>query len=486
MTCMKQQTQRLNNSNGNGQFHTRTLKLKMSVIGDDKKASWKRLRQISNDTWKAANWITGGQYLNDLLIRRIYDRHKIPKDNLEAVGKIEQEMFSKEGYFGTKRKATTERDIKGKFPDIPPCVTNPLNQVVVSSYIKEKGDMLSGNRSLRSYRKGMPVQTTKAAINISVDESDNHHVIWNLSHQEHIKFEIYYGKDKANNKLTVDRILLGTNKYCAPMLQLKDKDLFLLLPVQEPQRLFNLDSELSLGVDLGVSTPAYVAISKGKARQGIGFKEDFLRVRMQMQSRLRKLQKSIKMARGGHGRKKKIKALERIRDKERLFARTYNHYLSKEIVDFAIKNRAGVIKLEMLEGFGKEEKHSFILRNWSFFELQSFIGYKAKAVGIKIVKIDPYHTSQTCSVCGHYEQGQRKERDFGCICCGEKINADHNAAVNIARSDKVVTKKEQCEFYKKKDKQKETTRLGSQPEGEGFSIVTVHSPTPHIQHAVYA
>jgi len=467
----------------NGIYHTRTLKLKLSIVSDDKKATWQRVRQISNDAWKAANWIVDGQYLNDMFVRRIYDRRKIdPKDNMESVSKVEGEFFSKDGYFGTKRQATTERDVKGKFPNLPSCVTNPLNQVVVSSYRKEKGDMLAGNRSLRSYRKGMPIQTTKTSIEFCKDESldNHHHVIWKLNRKEYIEFKIYYGKDRANNKLTIDRVFDGINKYCAPMLQLKDKDLFLLLPVQEPQKFFNLDTELSLGVDLGVSTPAYVAMSKGKARKAIGFKEDFLRVRLQMQSRLCKLQKSIKLANGGHGRKKKIKALERIKNKERYFARTYNHYLSKEIVDFAIKNRAGVIKLEMLEGFGKEEQHSFVLRNWSFFELQGFVTYKAKAVGIKVVKIDPYHTSQTCSACGHYEQDQRKERDFICKSCGEKFNSDHNAAVNIAMSDKIVTKKEQCEYYKLKTEFKKT-RLGSQPEGEGVPLYIIHSPTSHVQ-----
>ena len=32
----------------------------------------------------------------------------------------------------------------------------------------------------------------------------------------------------------------------------------------------------------------------------------------------------------------------------------------------------------------------------------------------------------------------------------EKLNANYNAAVNIARSDKIVKKKEDCEYYKLK------------------------------------
>jgi transposase len=96
----------------------------------------------------------------------------------------------------------------------------------------------------------------------------------------------------------------------------------------------------------------------------------------------------------------------------------------------------------MLDGFGQEEQHSFVLRNWSYFELQTMIEYKAARVGIKVVKIDPRHTSQTCSKCGHYEEGQKITRDFKCKSCGEKLDGDYNAALNIARSEKIVTKKE--------------------------------------------
>lgn len=429
------------------EFHTRTIKLKLIVTNEDKKAAWKRIRQIMDDSWKAANWIASGQYLNDQLMRRVYARRKIdPKDNLEAVQKVEEE-FQK--FFGTKRQATTERDIKDVWPNLPPCVTNPMNQVVVASYNSEKQDMLRGARSLRTYREGMPVTTTKISITLSPGENGGHTITWRLGRTEQIVFAVYYGRDKANNRLTVQRIIDKENDYSAPQIQLKDRDLFLLLPVKEPRREYDLDPDLSVGVDLGLAVPAYVALSNGPSRRAIGSREDFLRVRMQMQARLRNLQRNLKSVHGGKGREKKIRALERVKDRERNFSRTYNHYLSKEIVEFAIRNRAGTIKMEMLEGFGEPDGHDFVLRNWSYFDLQKDVDDKAKRAGIKVVKIDPYHTSQTCSECGHFEPGQRKSQsEFVCAKCGAKIHADYNAAVNIARSDKVVKSKEECECFK--------------------------------------
>ena len=84
-------------------------------------------------------------------------------------------------------------------------------------------------------------------------------------------------------------------------------------------------------------------------------------------------------------------------------------------------------------------------RNWSYFELQKMVEYKAKLYNIEVRYVNPRHTSQTCSFCGHLEDGQRlSQQEFLCKNpkCDNKddknenkiINADYNGARNIARS----------------------------------------------------
>ena len=238
----------------------------------------------------------------------------------------------------------------------------------------------------------------------------------------------------------MNRVINEDLEYASPQFQIKKGAFYLLLPVKDVQETVSLKSDLSVGVDLGVSVPAYVALSKGKAHKAIGSIDDFLRVRLQMQRRRKKLQVGMMNTAGGHGCKKKLAAGKILSDKERNFAKTYNHMISRRVVDFAIKHKAGTIKLESLKGFGrggdeaKEEEQKFILRNWSFFELQTMITYKAKRAGIDVIMIDPYHTSQICSSCEHFESGQRLGREFICKSCGSKLNADHNAAINISQS----------------------------------------------------
>ncbi|WP_363325692.1 zinc ribbon domain-containing protein [Thermogemmatispora sp.] len=49
-----------------------------------------------------------------------------------------------------------------------------------------------------------------------------------------------------------------------------------------------------------------------------------------------------------------------------------------------------------------------------------------------VVRVDPRHTSQTCSKCGYHHRANRQSQSlFRCRRCGYQLNADLNAAFNI-------------------------------------------------------
>jgi IS605 OrfB family transposase len=57
---------------------------------------------------------------------------------------------------------------------------------------------------------------------------------------------------------------------------------------------------------------------------------------------------------------------------------------------------------------------------------------KAQASGAQVVLVDPKHTSQTCSACGHIAAENRPSQAvFACQTCGHEEHADINAAKNI-------------------------------------------------------
>jgi transposase len=93
-----------------------------------------------------------------------------------------------------------------------------------------------------------------------------------------------------------------------------------------------------------------------------------------------------------------------------------------------------VIVLEDLGGIrqrakqGKAQRGDF--HSWGFHQLAQFVEYKAAALSIPVVYVDPRGTSRTCSVCG--AKGTRRRHDFSCS-CGYTDHADRNAASNIAQ-----------------------------------------------------
>ena len=71
------------------------------------------------------------------------------------------------------------------------------------------------------------------------------------------------------------------------------------------------------------------------------------------------------------------------------------------------------------------------LNSWSFYQLGQFITYKAEREGKRVIKVNPYMTSQTCSACERI--GSRYFDSFVCKHCGFTSQADFNASYNLRR-----------------------------------------------------
>ena len=67
--------------------------------------------------------------------------------------------------------------------------------------------------------------------------------------------------------------------------------------------------------------------------------------------------------------------------------------------------------------------------------LTSMLAYKAEEAGRDLIVVDPRHTSQRCSACGHTAgKNQRSQAEFRCQGCGFTHHAHINAAINILRA----------------------------------------------------
>lgn len=203
-----------------------------------------------------------------------------------------------------------------------------------------------------------------------------------------------------------------------------------------------------MGVDLGVATPAYCAFNDSLKRKSFHVEgQRLLKVKNQILARRRAMMREIsrREVRRGHGLSGKYKPLIALNQKWDNFRHSWNHTLSSRIVDYALKEKAGTIHLEDLSVNGIPK---FLGKEWAVAELLNMITYKAKEVGIKVFRIDPYKTSQVCSRCGVIKEEfsfQDRIKNgmpiFDCDACIFEDNADYNAAKNIALSTLIIEKR---------------------------------------------
>jgi putative transposase len=178
-----------------------------------------------------------------------------------------------------------------------------------------------------------------------------------------------------------------------------------------------------IGVDLGLARPAVTSTNRflGEKRWRA------------VERRYFKLRRALQKA----NTKSATRHLRRMRHRQARFRRDCDHVLSKQIVHATTPG--STIVLENLTNIRRRVKakrrteHKRRLHSWSFAQLTAFVVYKAEARGCMVAGVDPRHTSQRCSRCGHTARHNRRTRAwFTCRRCGFDLHADLNGARNVA------------------------------------------------------
>jgi len=200
------------------------------------------------------------------------------------------------------------------------------------------------------------------------------------------------------------------------------KGIFYLAVVVDAPEPTKFDPVGVLGVDLGIVNLAVDSDGDVYA----GDKVDVIRDKtMKIKSKLQRC-----------GSRSAKRHLKKISGKEQRFRRDVNHCISKKIVAKA-KHTGRMISLEDIKGIRSQIRVRRAQRSrhhsWGFYQLRSFIEYKAVLNGVPTVLVNPRGTSHICPECGHNERRNRPSRDdFRCVQCGFAGSADHVAAINIA------------------------------------------------------
>ena len=112
------------------------------------------------------------------------------------------------------------------------------------------------------------------------------------------------------------------------------------------------------------------------------------------------------------------------------------HKTSRLIISHCLTNNISTIVVGYNERWkqycklGKRNTQNFV--NIPLLKLVQMLEYKANRLGITVIRISESYTSQRCSSCGIINKKNRCCRGlYVCKTCGERLNADFNAARNI-------------------------------------------------------
>lgn len=189
-----------------------------------------------------------------------------------------------------------------------------------------------------------------------------------------------------------------------------------------------------VGMDRGVAVSA--ALSTGKMLRVSGLTDGETR-------RLELLRRKLSRAKKGSRRRGKVKAaiarlIAKAADRRKdwaektsaMLARSFD-WIGVEDLDIKAMTRSakGTIREPGRNVAAKAGLNRGILANgWGL--LVQRLEHKAPG---RVIKVRAAYTSRTCNACGHCAADNRESQAlFCCVACGLKVNADVNAAKNIA------------------------------------------------------
>jgi IS605 OrfB family transposase len=113
-------------------------------------------------------------------------------------------------------------------------------------------------------------------------------------------------------------------------------------------------------------------------------------------------------------RKGKYKKVRQIKNRQQRLIKNLNHRISKKIIQIAKDNNSG-IRLEKLTNIRQRARTTksfrYSLNNWSFYQLQKMIEYKAKLQGVAVSYIDPGTPQKHAAGMWAYRRQRERARD---------------------------------------------------------------------------
>ena len=355
--------------------------------------------------------------------------------------------------------------IKTDAPNMNTGNLSMLSQGACSRFNAIKGDILRGDITIPSYKKNIPLELHKKNIKLEAEKNENGGVKeWTVvlslfsrtAKKENnlpsasLRFKALVPAKAAKSVRTIlERCYDNVYSIAGSKLKYDGGKWFLLL-CYSFDKLKAEPSEEQLKNIMGVHIAEHNAVNCTFSHKNSVLKIDGGEVAAYA-AQIERRRRNIGMAssknsvlcgdgRTGHGYHTKMKPLEHINNKISNFRNTTNHRYSRQIVNWAVQNKCGVIQIEDLTGLASDDVERYtLLKNWSYYDLASKIEYKAREYGIKVVKIPYKELCRYCDDC-RLPTVETKIFDDGskhaiCTNCGQAFDIDRNMSRALAVPD---------------------------------------------------
>ena len=182
------------------------------------------------------------------------------------------------------------------------------------------------------------------------------------------------------------------------------------------------ESHHIIGIDLGVKD--FIVTSDGEVFDNLHFNKN-------KSNKIKRLQKQLSRKENNSNNRNKTriklaKAYKRITDKKQY----YLHQISNYLID---ENQVICMEDLNVKGMLRNHKLAGSIQELNFGEFKRMLEYKANWYGRKLIFVDRFYpSSKTCNHCGYVNKKLKlSDRQWICPNCGEIIERDYNAALNI-------------------------------------------------------
>ena len=225
----------------------------------------------------------------------------------------------------------------------------------------------------------------------------------------------YRNKDNINGRIKNATISKEPNGkyYISVLYEIPDIDI-----ITRPRTI--------IGIDIGIKK--LLTLSDGTNYDNNKYIEKYQK---RIKRKQRELSRKVKGSKNYYKCKKELAILYSKLANSRKY---YVHKITKNITDEYDIITCEKLKTKEMIIKGKENQLSTKINDATFSEIIRQLSYKAKFKGKNFYQINTYYpSSQICSRCDNQDKKYKNlnEREYKCIKCGQEIDRDFNASINI-------------------------------------------------------